>query len=1022
MANNDGFVDALGPGVEDRLKKYNTMVLDLVGNIDKLNAKQLGAKTPSQSDGVVKELNAQLKAQEIVIVNLQKEYTKLAEAKRKTNQLTVQEKVDNSALNQQERQRATIISEVVGAYRNLSAAEAQAARKLQDLISAGRTGTQTQRQYNAELRKAQKEFDVLNARVLKADAAVGRWNRTGQRSIVLANELASSLGLAFGVAGLAMLGKSIFDITRELQSLDLALTQVVGSQEEAARVQGFLADIAERYGVNIQTLTKSYIGFYAGSKNAIESGKISAVEIQKIFESVAKASGALGLSQEQQQGAFLAIQQMISKGNVQAEELRGQLSERLPGAFGILAKSMGVTEVQLNKLLKDGKVLAAEVLPAFARELEKAYGIENLQRVETLNASVTRLGNSWTDFVAALNDGDGVFSASISGLIDKLAEAVKGASIILESAESTRNRTLTAIRQAGYEDQKATYGMMEQLDKDYVAKKNIFFQQEIQRLQLQANDLKNINDQIRINANNSIYVPNAPEILKENQVAIKALNNEIKSYYGRLAAGREILEASNVAQKEKIALTDKERKALARLAEEQAKNNYSRQLSDLERQKFLIEERLKDEAKYADDKIELSNMIYEKERQILTLQLFENIRLHKKSLDLQQIDRNNFRTADEKAEKENQERILKIKTDAYNEYREYVEKYGRKSDEQQFGTGTTFLPTEDLDKMLNDWKEFKKKQTEADDEATEKMKKNLKDYSLSFTESFLGDAGLSEIFKILNKEIEGFGKDAKVTALAISEAFQQLFNFLSKASEDNFQSEYEDLERKKNISIAFAGESEVAKYEIEKQYDEQRKRIKEREAKAAKELAIFNAVINTAQAVVGALPNIPLSILVGLIGAAQIALISSKSIPEFWKGTDNAPGGLAWTQEKGREIITDRHNRVKSMGSDGGASLTKLSPGDKVITNERTRQLMFDNGLNSILSDRGIGSTPNINIVGLTPEQYFSGVARTEAAIKNFAPIHISEDRRGKVIYQGSSNSRIQSMNNRIEIKGTINP
>jgi TP901 family phage tail tape measure protein len=50
----------------------------------------------------------------------------------------------------------------------------------------------------------------------------------------------------------------------------------------------------------------------------------------------------------------------------------------------------------------------------------------------------------------------------------------------------------------------------------------------------------------------------------------------------------------------------------------------------------------------------------------------------------------------------------------------------------------------------------------------------------------------------------------------------------------------------------------------------------------------------------------------------------------FWTGTENAPEGLAWTQEKGAEIITDKHGNIKSLGSDKGAQLTYLQRGDKV--------------------------------------------------------------------------------------------
>lgn len=53
----------------------------------------------------------------------------------------------------------------------------------------------------------------------------------------------------------------------------------------------------------------------------------------------------------------------LSKGNVQAEELRGQLGERLYGAFNLAAKAMNTSTKGLNDMLKKGEVLASDLLP-----------------------------------------------------------------------------------------------------------------------------------------------------------------------------------------------------------------------------------------------------------------------------------------------------------------------------------------------------------------------------------------------------------------------------------------------------------------------------------------------------------------------------------------------------------------------------------------------------------------------------------------------------------------------------------
>lgn len=400
---------------------------------------------------------ASLRTEQQTVADLRSQLERLNQTRSVSNQRTTEEIVNQRLLSQAALRSAQANSTFANSYQRLTAQMGIAATRVQDLIVRGRTAEQTQRQYNTELRNAQNEFNRLNVRVLQADSAVGRFNRNvgnypGQ-AVKGLKDLIGAFGIIGGVTAFAMITKDIFNTSRELQSLDLALKNVTGTNIAFAESQTFLSRISEAYGVEINGLTKSYTGFLAASQNAIDAGKITASQIQDIFESVSKASGAMGLSVEQQQGAFLALQQMISKGNVQAEEIRGQLAERLPGAFGILAKSMGVTEQELNNLLKDGKVLAAEVLPAFAKELEKAYGVENLQRVESLAASTTRLSNAWTDFIREITEGDSVITKFFIGTISFIDKALKGFTDLTKSVEKLRDEQLETVQNNGYNAQ-----------------------------------------------------------------------------------------------------------------------------------------------------------------------------------------------------------------------------------------------------------------------------------------------------------------------------------------------------------------------------------------------------------------------------------------------------------------------------------------------------------------------------------------------------------------------------------------
>ncbi|CAB4136415.1 hypothetical protein UFOVP584_6 [uncultured Caudovirales phage] len=211
-----------------------------------------------------------------------------------------------------------------------------------------------------------------------------------------------------------------------------------------------------------------------------------------------------------------------------------------------------------------------------------------------------------------------------------------------------------------------------------------------------------------------------------------------------------------------------------------------------------------------------------------------------------------------------------------------------------------------------------------------------------------------------------------ITFQAVGDTAQDVFNKMVNLSNQRFETEKTNLQKEKDIAIAFAGESASAKEEINRQYDERQREIRNREAKAKKQQAIFNIIIDTAQGVVSALAsgNIPLSIAIGVIGALQAGIVASQPTPQFYKGTDNAPEGWAWTQEKGAEVITDKNGKLKSTGNNKGAQMTYLNKGDKVFTAEKSK-LMFDNGLNNILSSNGISgskievNTPNIDVSGV---------------------------------------------------------
>lgn len=122
---------------------------------------------------------------------------------------------------------------------------------------------------------------------------------------------------------------------------------------------------------------------------------------------------------------------------------------------------------------------------------------------------------------------------------------------------------------------------------------------------------------------------------------------------------------------------------------------------------------------------------------------------------------------------------------------------------------------------------------------------------------------------------------------------QQVLNQISAVFDQYFKNQSIELEneykeRKDYIEQNVKDETQRTEMleQLDEEFNEKRARLKQKQARIDKAVAIFQAVINTARAIVEALPNIPLAIIVGALGAAQIALIAAQPIPQFAEGAD----------------------------------------------------------------------------------------------------------------------------------------
>ena len=428
------------------LEKLEKEVSDLIGVFDKLNTAvdqtntKLNRGTPKETiegikdlDGYSKEYMRTLKdmatieqkTQQIRLTNARITTEQVRAAKELANQQNAEARAKKQVLSLQEKQNK-ILSESQNYYKKFVREVLDAKNQVKELavqmrfleqdFKNGKIGVSD---YEKQLSKLSKEFTEAKLKAIGLDSALKDIDKSAgdhQRNVGNYQSALNGMGSGFGgmmsragsiaggilvADGARMLGdiaSQSYETIQQLNAVNYAMKEVFQTEEEVGYQKEFLSSAAEKYGLELISLTDSYTKFSAAAKNTSLEGE----KAKEVFEAFAGAGAKLGLPAEQIEGVYTALEQMVSKGNIQAEELRGQLGERLPGAMKIFADAMGVSTSELDDMLKKGQVVAGEVLPKVAEELKKVYGLDAVDRIDTLAGAQNRLKNQWTEFLDTL--------------------------------------------------------------------------------------------------------------------------------------------------------------------------------------------------------------------------------------------------------------------------------------------------------------------------------------------------------------------------------------------------------------------------------------------------------------------------------------------------------------------------------------------------------------------------------------------------------------------------------------------
>lgn len=699
-----------------------------------------------------------------------------------------------------------------------------------------------------------------------------------------AGKLGGVLAGIFAVGQIKQFATAVIDTTVKFEAMRKAIDFASGSMEAGAKNFEFLRDLANRLGLDLRATAEGYKTFASAANLAGQSSQ----ETNRQFAAVAKAAQVMGLSAEDTKGAFLALGQMMSKGNVQAEELRGQLGERLVGAFGIAAKAMGVTTGELNKMLQKGQVLAADFLPKFATELENTFGKGNDQ-VTTLAASQNRFNSSIDQLILAIGNKLNPFLKGAydlaAGIATSLQAAAGGG-----GAKKATDEQIAARR---------TEAELAQKILDISIQQGIWIsRQSAARALLGEIDQRITNAQLK----------QVDARLSKNKLALDSATKEIlvlqqqEKIYAKIAGV--IVNTPPPAPP----IDPKAAKEAQKFEEEQ----YQRKLKllQIERELGMLQSKIK-----FDNKIDLLREEYKVQKKYLNDAYNLQVEYSGKGV---QAATDSIKQTDKERTLNRVQTIRGLKTET-EETLDAIKK--------QRLANAKF--DQDRGKAQDDRK-LKK----------EKLDKDLEELDLKHQEK------MDELDKQFSEERLKRLKQEEEEKKAIRQKASELANTIVQGSFDIYQAQLSNelsiLSKKYDEEVRLADGNQQKLAELEQKKALQEKEIKTKQFRAQQLSSLANIWFQAAPQIVEYAAVPPLAALIATIAAAQSAFVLAQPVPEFAEGTKGKPfkGGKAIVGERGVEKVVTESGKV--YFTPPTATLVDLPKGSQVIPNHAlSRQELF---------------------------------------------------------------------------------
>ncbi|EOW3607061.1 tape measure protein, partial [Escherichia coli] len=241
----------------------------------------------------------------------------------------------------------------------------------------------------------------------------------------------------------------VMEVGLQRASSERSIDFVFGDQ--STQVKKFIQDLTQITGMDTTETQAQFASFGASATTTM-----GLEGSEELFKNLTGYARLMGRSDEQIQRALTAVSQMSSKGQVMSEELKGQLSEALPGATQAFAKALGLTEKQLFDKMKNGDVKASDALPKFAKELgaqiNSRGGWKAIQ--DSTQTMLGNLKNTWnnslTDIFKGSEDGLQDFTRSLTNLLNSLGGSGKSLGESLGSLMTDMSHGVDSLTDISY--------------------------------------------------------------------------------------------------------------------------------------------------------------------------------------------------------------------------------------------------------------------------------------------------------------------------------------------------------------------------------------------------------------------------------------------------------------------------------------------------------------------------------------------------------------------------------------------